>query len=516
MSIESIAFSRRGLLKGAVAAAVAVGVAACSDTPPRTGASSGGAAGERALPIPPLLEPRTVGAQKIYTLNARAAASQILPDEKTPTWGYNGSMLGPTIRAHRGDDVRLEVSNSLPEMTTVHWHGMHLPAATDGGPHQPIDPGTTWSPEWTINQQAATLWYHPHPHGTTSLHTYRGLAGLFIIDDEHSDAVDLPKNYGVDDIPLIVQDRRFNGDGTLDESDLPDVGLLGNVPIVNGITHPTFTATTHRVRFRIVNGATMRLFNLQFSDGRKFHIVASDGGLLNEPEEVTSTYISPGERIEIVVDLVRAETVTLRAVKFVDNLELNRHTAPNFGLSDQFDLMTITGPRTSAAAPPPLPRTMNDSLLQMPPIGGAVRRAFDMKQFRINDKVMDLTRVDEVITPERWEVWTVSNKDKWIHNFHVHDTQFRILALTRTSTTPQTIGWKDTVLLAPGAVATLAVRFTDYTSTRWPYMYHCHLMYHEDHGMMGQFVVVNPGQYPDPKIGKGLEGQHDVMPGIRP
>ncbi|GAA4803041.1 multicopper oxidase family protein [Tomitella cavernea] len=493
-------------------AAAGVVLAGCGQEPSPVGVGGNGGGGNggnaggarRPLPIPPLLEPRTVDGNTVFSLEAVTGTSEILPGVATPTWGYNGSILGPTIRARRGDIVRVEVSNRLPEMTTTHWHGMHLPARMDGGPHQPILPGGTWAPEWRIDQQAATLWYHPHPHGVTGKHVYRGLAGLFIVDDDASDSLDLPRDYGVDDIPLIVQDRRFDDDGTLDETDLPDMGLLGDTPVVNGVTDPHFAAMARRVRFRILNGATMRVFNLRFSDGRPFAIVGSDGGLLDTPRTVENACISPGERVEIVVDLAADDKVTLRNVRFADSLEVDDGDAPDFGLDDEFDLLTISGPG-AGEDPGALPTELNTTLGALPDTDGARRRSFDMEWFQINGRRMDISRVDEVIDHPGWEVWTVSNKDNWIHNFHVHDTQFRVLSLDRTSTTPLTDGWKDTILLAPGAVATLAVRFTDYTSTRWPYMYHCHMMYHEDQGMMGQFVVVEPGEAPVPAIGSGLD-----------
>jgi FtsP/CotA-like multicopper oxidase with cupredoxin domain len=134
------------------------------------------------LKIPPLLQPRQDGAgRKVFNLRLQQGTSKLLAGQPTQTWGVNGAYLGPTIRATRGDQVVMQVTNSLPEPTTIHWHGMHLPAAADGGPHQPIQPGSTWTPTWRINQSAATLWYHPHPHGATEDHVYRGLAGLFLI-----------------------------------------------------------------------------------------------------------------------------------------------------------------------------------------------------------------------------------------------------------------------------------------------------------------------------------------------
>ncbi|WP_406290411.1 multicopper oxidase domain-containing protein [Embleya sp. NBC_00896] len=116
----------------------------------------------------------------------------------TPTWGYSGGILGPTLRAKRGETVALRVRNSLGEVTSVHWHGMHLPAIFDGGPHQPITPGGTWTPTWTVKQPAATLWCHPHAHGTTQRHAFRGLAGVFIVDDDDPVHHELPHDYGVD------------------------------------------------------------------------------------------------------------------------------------------------------------------------------------------------------------------------------------------------------------------------------------------------------------------------------
>lgn len=507
-------FSRRTLFKGAGVLAASAALGACG-----TDAPAAGPEGTRKLPIPPLLEPVLEGDTRVFTLEAKPGTSRILPDLDTPTWGYNGSILGPTLRAAEGQKVRVDVINSLPELTTVHWHGMHLPAQMDGGPHQPIAPGATWAPEYPIAQQAATLWYHPHPHGITGIQTYRGLAGLFILDDANSQGSGLPHEYGVDDIPLILQDKRFNADGTLNETDREDVGLLGDTSIVNGISNPHFTATTRRVRFRVLDGATMRLFNLRFSDGRPFHLVASDGGLLDTPQEVDHVYLSPGERVEIVADFEPGETVVLRAVAFPDNLELNTDNAPDFGLADEFDLLTIAGP-TGGAASGALPTGLNATLRSLPDTSGAREREFDMEWFQINGKLMDMRRIDEIVDNDDWEVWTVANKDNWIHNFHVHDAQFRVLSLERTKTTPLTGGWKDTILLAPGAVATVALRFTDYTSNRWPYMYHCHLMYHEDQGMMGQFLVVEPGQRPDPAIGRGLPSmsheQGEQMPSMPP
>lgn len=173
---------------------------------------------DRPLAIPEIA-PSTVAADgtRVFDLDIQEGETDLGKSEPTRTWGINGPFLGPTLRADRGEKVRIEATNDLGESTTLHWHGMHLPAAMDGGPHQMIAAGATWAPNWTIRQPAATLWYHPHLHGQTASHVYRGLAGMFILDDPQESELELPRSYGVDDLPLIVQDKNFDDDGQFDE-----------------------------------------------------------------------------------------------------------------------------------------------------------------------------------------------------------------------------------------------------------------------------------------------------------
>ncbi|MCW4465997.1 multicopper oxidase domain-containing protein [Glutamicibacter sp. MNS18] len=179
------------------------------------------------LHIPPLAEPIRSPGTTVFDLNVQAGRSAIVPGGEADTWGINGPLLGPTLRARRGESVRVNITNQLDEATTLHWHSMHLPASADGGPHQMIDPGKTWSPSWRINQPAATLWYHPHPHGQTERHVYRGLGGLFILDDDLEAALPLPRDYGIDDIPVIVQDKTFTERGQLVDTSRRDNGMIG-------------------------------------------------------------------------------------------------------------------------------------------------------------------------------------------------------------------------------------------------------------------------------------------------
>ena len=154
---------------------------------------------------------------RVFELTAQQGIAKPAAGVSARSWGFNGARLGPTLRAARGEHVRVEVTNALDETTSVHWHGMHVPAEADGGPHQPVEPGDTWTPSWTLDQPSATLWYHPHPHGATEDHVARGLAGMFIVDDPDGEVADaLPHDYGVDDVPVIVQDGNVDDGGLLE------------------------------------------------------------------------------------------------------------------------------------------------------------------------------------------------------------------------------------------------------------------------------------------------------------
>ncbi|MFC4372713.1 multicopper oxidase family protein [Nocardia halotolerans] len=483
--------TRRGFLTG-LALTPVVYAAGCSV---RTSSAPAAVAGTRALPIPPLA-PSTLGADGVrrFALRAQTGNTEMLRGSSTPTWGYSGSVLGPTVRARRGEQVEFTVTNGLPEATSVHWHGMHLPAKFDGGPHQMIAPGATWTPRWTVQQQAATLWYHPHPHGATEKHVQRGLSGFFLIDDEDADALALPKDYGVDDIPLVIQDRRFTAEGSIDESDPTDIGLLGDTIVTNGIAGAHLTVTTERVRLRILNGSSGRLYNLALADGRTFHLVGTDGGLLPKPVALEQLQLSPGERAELVVAMSPGELLKLRSLPITDRDGIDRPT--EFGFDDTFDILDLRAADTLRPAAA-LPAT----LVPMTALTAAstpATRSFDLQWFMINNQRMDMNRIDLTVPVDTTEVWSVRNKDNWPHNFHVHDVQFQVLTVDGKPPPPALSGWKDTVYTSSGTTYTLAMRFADHTDPTYPYMYHCHLLHHEDQGMMGQFLVLAPGQRPAP------------------
>ncbi|WP_434740619.1 multicopper oxidase family protein [Micromonospora sp. SH-82] len=446
---------------------------------------------DRALDIPPLAQSRVEDGVRTFDLTMQSGEADLGRGSPTPTWGIDGPHLAPTIRAARGERVEVRVTNDLDEASTLHWHGMHLPAEMDGGPHQMIAPGETWAPGWVVDQPAATLWYHPHPHGTTADHVYRGLAGMFILDDEDESALALPRDYGVDDIPLIVQDKKFDDDGTLDTSTsfMHSTGIIGDTVLVNGTPGPYFDVTTRTVRLRILNGSNVRPYNFGFEDDRAFSVIGTDGGLLEAPIRLDRVQLSPGERAEIVVPFTAGERVRLQSGPSDTGDRLA-------GGADHLDIIEFRAAERLAGT-----TQVPGQLVDVPRIdesSAARTRNFDLSGVSVNGRTMDMARIDNVVTLGETEIWAVTNVDGQTHNFHVHDVQFQILDIGGREPPPHLRGWKDTVWLPQGQRIRLIMTFTDYADDETPYMYHCHILRHEDQGMMGQFVVVEPGRSTDP------------------
>ncbi|WP_374999584.1 multicopper oxidase family protein [Aeromicrobium sp. CTD01-1L150] len=445
---------------------------------------------ERPLDVPPLAASRLdADGTRVFELQMQQGSSDLGQGRETPTWGINGDHLGPTVRATRGEDVRVEVTNDVGEDTTLHWHGMHLPARMDGGPHQMVAPGETWRPTWTIDQPAATLWYHPHLHGSTAEHVYRGMAGMFIIDDEQSTGLDLPDEYGVDDVPLIVQDKSFTDDGELQKSGsfFSDLGVLGDTILVNGTPGPYLDVETELVRLRLLNGSTGRTFTFALDDERTFDVVATDGGLLAEPVSMRTLQLAPGERGEIVVRMRAGETRVLRSLPVAG--DDNRFA----GGDSRFDVMELRAAETLRPSAP-----VPGSLVEVQRLreeDADAERSFRLTGTSINGRSMDMHRIDETVEVGSTEIWSVRNDNGGTHHsFHVHDVQFQVLDIDGEAPPAHLSGWKDTVWLPNRQTVRLIMRFADHTDPDVPYMYHCHMLRHEDQGMMGQFVVVEPGQ----------------------
>jgi blue copper oxidase len=262
------------------------------------------------LPVPRLIDANKSGS--VVKLKAAPGLHEFYKGKPTRTLGYSAPILGPVLRFRRGDRVEMSVENALDTPTTVHWHGLLVPGDVDGGPQGVIDPGVTWRGVLPIDQPAATLWYHPHPHHDTARQTYLGLAGLIIVDDDEH--LGLPDSYGVDGLPIIIQDRTFGSDGSLDydHDELGVVyGVRGDTVMVNGAIEPVAKVPAGWVRLRLLNGANAPNFDLRFRDRRTFQVIASDGGLLSRPVPMTRLRISPAERFEILFDFSNGKPALL-------------------------------------------------------------------------------------------------------------------------------------------------------------------------------------------------------------
>lgn len=409
----------------------------------------------------------------LYEIVVEKGKTAFVGGKESNTLGYNGTYLGPVIRLRRGETVEMNVANELTEPTTVHWHGLIVDGEDDGGPHNGIQPGERWAPVFTVDQGAATLWYHPHLMGNTSDQVYYGLAGLIYIDDEVSDSLGLPDEYGVDDIPLIVQDRGFRSDGSLDYR----INMMGVIPgdtmLVNGVIGPFYDVTAKRLRMRILNGSNSENFTFSMSDGSIFKMIASDGGLLEVPYETDEITLSPGERAEIVADFSSKEGKTLYL---------------QAGNGNMLELRIATDLKDNGAVPDDLAK-IGEPESQT----GLKERYFELQSMgisgAINGKTFDMDRIDEKVKLNEPEVWIISNPGGMMqssgHPFHVHGAQFRVLDRNGRKVGPEERGYKDTVFVNAGEEVRILIRFT----RPGVFMYHCHILEHEDNGMMGQILV---------------------------
>ena len=483
------------------------------------------------FPIPPTMTGTVVDGKITYDLTMQHGMTEFLPGAAIRTLGYNGNLLGPTLVMNKGDEVRINVTNNLGgPPTTTHWHGFHVPAIMDGGPHQEILAGETWSPTFTIMNRAGTYWYHPHPHPAadkqgnpngTSGQVFRGLADMIIVRDEISERLDLPKHYGVDDIPLIIQDRSFNEDGSLLEFPIrrthpklgPEFGPVvwpfrkGDKFLVNGVISPLLETHAQMIRFRILNASNNRIYNLGFSDNRTFYQVASDGGLLEAPVPLKRLIVAPSERVEIVVDFGNDENTSVWLMSYAS--ELGNTYVPDTLADDydrnDFDIFTIAvgAPTRNPVTTLPTSLTRIDRIPSEDAVNSDSPRLFELSPgrlelipvgdpptldttFTINGKAFDLGRIDEVIQLGDTEIWEITNTTGQAHPMHVHGDSFQILSRNGSfeNVPPNERGWKDSVIVKPGETVLIIKRFEDFADPVNPFMFHCHILDHEDGGMM--------------------------------
>ena len=443
------------------------------------------------LVMPALDEGSLANGVREFSLDVKAGQTEFLPGVLTDTVGMNASFLGPVLRLPAGETARFNVANKLSEQIAVHWHGLHLPARMDGGPHQPIDPAAIWQPEFPVAQRAGTYWFHAHQHGKTGAHVWAGMAGVIRVEDAEEDALDLPRTYSEDDFVLVLQDRRFDEAGQIPYAlTMHDkmAGLQGDRLLVNGQLGASLNVDAPLIRLRLLNGSNGSIYRVHFADGRSVAQIASDGGLLAAPVMLSELLLAPGERAEILLDISDGSPALLRA-------ELFGAEAPFSGSNGIRDVLPIIPARAWAKPPSP---TLRLSGLPAIPAQTGERRTFVlsmsgqgmMGDLLINGVGYDHQRIDFIVAAGSTETWLFENRTEMLHPMHVHAGQFHIVSRNGKPPEPQEAGLKDVVLTHPGEIVEVRMTFPDYSDRQAPYMYHCHILEHEDAGMMGQFTVV--------------------------
>jgi len=501
--------NRRALLRRAGTAAaglVALPLSACEA---QNSLFSADGAGANPLAIPELNQGIVEQGERVFRLSISAGQKEFVPGVVSPTIGINAPYLGPTLEMRRGERVRLHVDNGLDDGATVHWHGFELPAAADGGSHQLIRPGARWSPSFEVRQRASLYWYHSHLHRGTGPQVYAGLAAPIYVRDDEEDALDLPSEYGVDDIPLIVQDRVLDNSGKLlypQNMHAQMMGVRGDRLYVNGTQNAVFDARTGQLRLRILNGSNARFYDFSLSGGQTMELIASDGGLLDRPHAVRSLRLAPGERAQILVDLSEGRPLSLLATSPDNSMGMMGNGGGMMGggmmgrrrddarTDEPFRILDI---RPSGSSPR---RNLPPQLAALPALDPSLavrtrRFVLDMGMMgggmSINGASMDMNVINERVPVGQWEIWEIANASMMAHPFHIHNVQFRVIDRDGHAPPPLETGFKDTVIVNPREQVRVLLRFEEHSDPDTPYMYHCHILEHEDAGMMGQFVVVN-------------------------
>ncbi|EMH4163068.1 multicopper oxidase CueO [Pluralibacter gergoviae] len=532
------------------------------------------AASHPPLPIPPEMLP---DANSHLVLNIRSGTTTF-GEHRATTWGYNGSLLGPALRLQQGKTVTVQINNHLTEATTVHWHGLEVPGEVDGGPQGVIKPGASRTVSFTPTQRAATCWLHPHQHGKTGYQVAMGLAGLVLIEDLALRKLLLPKQWGIDDVPVIIQDKRFTAGGQIDyQLDVMTaaVGWFGDTLLTNGALYPEHATPRGWLRLRLLNGCNARSLNIAASDNRPLYVIASDGGLLAEPVKLSELPMLMGERFEVLVDtrdgrpfdivtlpvsqmgmsvapfdapvpVLRVQPLVIQASgKLPDTLATIPALPPLEGLT-QRRLQLAMDPMLDMMGMQALMKkyghqamggmemhghggmnmhgheSMNmqgnshmnmhdrsgmnmqgNSHMNMHDRGGMNMQShsamgqmkhgaggFDFHNANtINGKAFNMDTPMFAAVRGQHERWLISGEgDMMLHPFHIHGTQFRILSENGTPPAAHRAGWKDTVRVE-GGVSEVLVKFEHPAAKEQMYMAHCHLLEHEDTGMMLGFTV---------------------------
>lgn len=435
----------------------------------------------------------------------------------------SGSYLGPIFRVRRGQRVQVHLKNELSDPTIIHWHGLRIPEAMDGHPRYAVAPGKSYDYDFQVINRAGMYWFHPHPHQLTGPQVYYGLAGLFIVSDEEEAALGLPS--GEYDLPLVIQDRTFDSqnqmvylaNGMMDQM----IGFLGDTILVNGAPDASMDVKASTYRLRLLNGSNSRIYKLAWQDGTPLTVIATDGGLLEEPVSREYITLGPGERAELWMDFSgraagsEMKLISLPFSGFSGGMMMGGSSLPNGAALDIIRLkIGEKGPEVI-----PLPERLsaierhneNDAVNKNNPRSFSL--AMQGMTHTINNRLfeMDAVAQDEIVRLGDLEVWEFVNLEgggggmgmgmgmmniEMPHPMHIHGVQFQVLerqiargfesVYQELSSGFVDNGWKDTVLVMPGEAIKVLVRFENYTGM---YLYHCHNLEHEDAGMMRNYRI---------------------------
>lgn len=448
-----------------------------------------------------------------FNLNILDTSKVFYPGYTTNTFGVNAKYLGPTLFLNKGDSVSMNVNNQLMDTTTIHWHGMHVSAMNDGGPHMIIPPGTIWNPKFKVRDHAAMYWYHPHLHMMTNLHASLGAAGLIIVRDSIEQTLNLPRTYGTDDFPLVLQSKCFDATKQI---------VIGNasdsVMLVNGTLNAYLPTPAQVVRFRLLNASSERVYNLGLQGNLTFYQIGTDGGLLDAPVALTRLRLAPGERADILVDFSGKNGQTINLMSYASEFVSAIYGAlqPGMGAGQtipgytanvlngaDFKLMTFNVVAPTASPVTTIPSTLVTNTPWLVANANAAKTlTFSpvnmgptaiQGPFMINNTSFDMDVINYSIPFDNIEVWTLINSTPIAHPFHIHDVQFYITEINGAAPPANMAGRKDVVLVPGGGqFVKFITKFETFCDSMATYMYHCHMLPHEDDGMMGQFNVICP------------------------
>lgn len=490
-----------GALGGLPLAGLGVGWAQTTTGAASAMAAMGSAASVKLAPVEALSHGAPLnGLAKLVNTSAQAGLFRaslvaapvnvpLLAGAATEFWAYNASLPGPLIEAVEGDRVEILFENRLPQPTTVHWHGLPVPADQDGNPHDVVAPGARrWYRFNLPSGSAGTYWYHPHPHGHTPEQVYRGLAGTFIVRARVDPLAGIPERL------LVISDLKLGADGRIAPNDANDEmnGREGQFALVNAQCQPVLPFDQGgRERWRLWNASSARFLRLMLP-GAGLTLVGTDGGLLERPiAGLTELLLAPAQRAELVVDAsAKLGRVELVAAAY------DRGKMGSVPAEKELALLTVDFGKVGPVALRPLPATLR----RIPAMGRPTAKKrvvfseemsmaggqHEMK-FLVNGKQFDMHRVDLTSRAGQVELWEIANEADMDHPFHIHGTQFQVIEHeVNGKVTPAPYrAWRDTVNVKSGET----VRFKVVQPLKGLRMFHCHILEHEGAGMMGQLLV---------------------------